>query len=57
MAGGVAPLGAFLESTRKINIVGKKFVERPRKLGDSEELVSFRQIGLFNFFICIICAQ
>ena len=32
------------EYTRKINIVGKNFAERPGKAEDSEESVSFRQI-------------
>ena len=36
----------LLESTRKIKTLGKKFGERPGKPGDSEELVSFRQIAL-----------
>ena len=46
--GSVAPLGVFSESTRKINILGKKFGERPGKPGDSEELASFWEIALFH---------
>ena len=50
MAGGAAPLAVFLESTRKINIVGKKSVDRPGKPGDCEELASFWEIALFHFY-------
>ena len=40
------PLGAFLESTIKINMLGEKSVEGPGKPNDSEELALFRQIAL-----------
>jgi hypothetical protein len=36
----------LLESTRKINVVGKKSAEMPGKPGDSDELAWFRQIAL-----------